>query len=150
MPALDVDGRRIQGTTKIARYLEETRPEPSLYPSDAGRRGKVEAAELWGEAVFQPMPRRFFRWVLRHDSDMRVSLAEGIGMPVPRLAAAANLPVVTLLGLAAGSTAEAVRGDLAQLPSVLDHVDALIEEGTIDADHRTAADFQILTTVQAR
>jgi len=149
VPALEVDGRRIQGTREIARYLEETQPEPSLYPADAERREAAKAAELWGEAVFQPIPRRIFRWVLRHDGDLRVLLAQAMNMPVPKLAAAANLPVVRLLGLASGSTAEAVRGDLAQLPFVLDHVDSLIAEGTIGAEPRTAADFQILTTVQA-
>ena len=149
VPALEVDGRRIQGTTKISRYLEEVQPEPSLYPADAERRKAAEAAELWGEAVFQPIPRRIFRWVLRHDSELRVLLAQAMGMPVPKLAAAANLPVVTLLGMAAGSTSEALRGDLAQLPFVLDRVDSLIEEGTIGAEPRSAADYQILTTVQA-
>jgi glutathione S-transferase len=149
VPALEVDGRRIQGTTEICRYLEESQPEPSLYPEDPELRRAVEAAERWGETVFQPIPRRIFRWVLRHDGDLRVLLAKAMGMPAPKLAAAANLPVVSLLGLASGSTAEAVRGDLLLLPSILDHVDYLIEDGTIGAERRTAADFQILTTVQA-
>ena len=149
VPALEIDGRQVQGTLEIARSLEEMRLEPSLYPADPAHREAVAAAERWGEAVFQPVPRRIFRWVLRRDGDLRLLLAKAMGMPVPQLAAAANLPVAGLLGVASGSTAEVVRGDLAQLPSLLDHVDSLIEDGTIGSEPRTAADYQILTTVQA-
>lgn len=34
VPALIVDGRRVQGSRDIARALEEARPEPPLYPAD--------------------------------------------------------------------------------------------------------------------
>lgn len=149
VPALEIDGHRIQGTIEIARYLEEMQPEPSLYPADTERGEAVRAAERWGEAVFQPIPRRMFRWVLRRDGDLRLLLARAMRMPAPQLAAAANVPIVSLLGLASGSTSEAVRGDLAMLPSILDQVDEMIEDGTIGAEPRTAADYQILTTVQA-
>lgn len=149
VPALEIDGRRVQGTLEIARVLEELQPEPSLYPADPHRRKAVAAAERWGEAAFQPVPRRIFRWVLRRDGALRQRLAKAMGVPVPQLAAAANLPVAGLLGLVSGASAEAVRGDLAQLPSLLDHVDSLIADGTIGQDPRTAADYQLLTTVQA-
>lgn len=149
VPALEMEGQRVQGTREIADYLERHKPEPSLYPAEKERGQAVRAAEEWGETVFQAIPRRIFRWVLRHDGDLRLLLAKAMGMPAPKLAATMNLPVVGILGIASGSTSEAVRADLAMLPSHLDHVDSLIENGTIGLEERTAADFQILSTIQA-
>lgn len=34
VPALKLDGRRVQGTRAIARALDEAQPEPSLFPAD--------------------------------------------------------------------------------------------------------------------
>src|SRR4051812_33934056 len=48
VPALKLDGRRIQGTREIARELERLRPEPPLFPSEPARRALVEEAERWG------------------------------------------------------------------------------------------------------
>ncbi len=36
VPVLTIDGRRIQGSRAISRELERLRPEPPLFPSDAG------------------------------------------------------------------------------------------------------------------
>ncbi len=35
VPALKLDGRRVQGSRSIARALEQLRPEPSLFPAGA-------------------------------------------------------------------------------------------------------------------
>jgi glutathione S-transferase len=40
-----------------------------------------------------------------------------------------------------------VRQDIARLPELLDHVDALIADGTIGTSEPNAADFQILASV---
>ncbi len=60
LPVLDVDGQRIQDSTRIARYLDEHRPEPALYPEDPQQRALVElwedlADELlyWYEVYFR-------------------------------------------------------------------------------------------------
>src|SRR5690242_20833417 len=60
VPALKVDGRRIQGSLEISRAIDALEPERPLFPAD--RREAVEEAEAWGERDFQPLPRRFFRW----------------------------------------------------------------------------------------
>ena len=57
VPALKIDGRRIQGSREIARELDRIQPEPPLFPEDAGARAKVEEAEAWGDD-FQEKPRR--------------------------------------------------------------------------------------------
>ena len=41
-----------------------------------------------------------------------------------------------------------MRDDLARSPALLDHVDALIAEGTIGGAEPNAADFQILASVR--
>ncbi len=50
VPALKIDGRRVQGSRRISRFLDELRPEPPLFPADPQRRAAVEEAERWGEA----------------------------------------------------------------------------------------------------
>src|SRR5260370_952805 len=76
VPALTLDGRRIQGSTSISRALDELRPEPALFPADRERRRAVEDAEAWGESELQPVPRRVYRWGLVRDRAMRRRLAE--------------------------------------------------------------------------
>src|SRR5215212_4051493 len=60
VPALALDGRKVQGSLAISRALEELKPDPPLFPAD--RRAAVEEAEAWGERELQPLPRRLFRW----------------------------------------------------------------------------------------
>lgn len=44
VPVLDIDGERIQDSTRIARWLDEHYPEPALYPREPLDRVQ---AELW-------------------------------------------------------------------------------------------------------
>src|SRR3954451_15913687 len=69
VPALKIDGRRVQGSLAISRAIEEMKPDPPLFPAD--RRTAVEEAEAWGEREFQPLPRRFFRWGVAYRPDLR-------------------------------------------------------------------------------
>jgi glutathione S-transferase len=62
VPALKLNGRRVQGSRAIARYLDELRAEPPLYPADPDRRMRVEDAERWGDERLQPVPRRIARF----------------------------------------------------------------------------------------
>ena len=71
VPALAIDGRRVQGSLRVSRALEELEPEPPLFPADPEQRSAVEAAERWGEAVLQPVPRNLFRWCLARDAAAR-------------------------------------------------------------------------------
>src|SRR4051794_24188277 len=64
VPALAIDGSRIQGSTSISRALDELVPEPPLFPHDPEHRRAVEEAEAWGESELQPVPRRMYRWGL--------------------------------------------------------------------------------------
>src|SRR4051794_33960196 len=48
VPALVIDGRRVQGSRNISRKLDVVKPDPLLFPSDREQRQAVEEAERWG------------------------------------------------------------------------------------------------------
>src|SRR5947209_11157339 len=62
VPALKLDGRRVQGSREIARVLDESWPDPPLFPADPEQRRRVEEAERWGEEQLQPVARRIGRF----------------------------------------------------------------------------------------
>jgi glutathione S-transferase len=148
VPALKIDGRRVQTSTKISRTLDEIKPDPPLFPSDPEQRSAVEEAERWGDAVYQPVPRRMFRWALSRDGDLRRHLIERDRMPAPGLISPAMQPVAMLFARMSGADEQRIRDDLAELPAHLDHVDGLIGAGTLDGETLNAADFQIATTTR--
>ena len=148
VPALKLDGRRIQHSRAISRALDEAYPDRPLFPLDPERRRRVEEAERWGEEVLQPVPRAIFRWCARTSQRVRERIAREAGMPAPTLLAAANKPVAWHLSRKVGADDERVRRDLAELPSLLDQVDRLIADGVIGGDDPNAADFQIGTSVR--
>jgi len=151
VPALRLDGRRIQGSREISRALDQLVPEPRLFPVDHQRRAAVEAAEQWGARELQPVPRKLFRWGVANRREMRVWMAREVArMPAPGLMAWANVPVARYFARVSAATDDEVRGALAALPSQLDRVDRLIAEGVIgDGAAPNAADFQILCSVRA-
>ncbi len=52
VPVLDIDGKRIQDSTKIVRYLEDTFPNlPPLYPTDPLQKAQVELWEDWSDEL---------------------------------------------------------------------------------------------------
>jgi glutathione S-transferase len=86
VPALEFDGRKVQGTRRISRFLDEVKPEPPLFPRDPDARARVEEAERWGEQVLQPVPRRLFRHLVLTSERSRIWLArEVMHLPFPRL-----------------------------------------------------------------
>src|SRR5918997_6453728 len=91
VPALKVDGRRIQGSLAISRALEELKPDPPLFPGD--RRAAVEEAEAWGERELQPLPRRFFRWGVAHRPHLARWTAGLAGMPAPGVTGTVSMPL---------------------------------------------------------
>jgi glutathione S-transferase len=149
VPALKVDGRKVQGSLNISRALDELQPEPPLFPSDPQQRAAVEEAERWGEAELQPLPRNIFRWAVARDQALRRNLAETVGMPAPSLLARLMKPVGWYFArVVSGVSEESIRSDVAALPSRFDHVDELIGEGVIGGDQPNAADFQIATSIR--
>src|SRR3954470_17949768 len=93
VPALRIEGRRVQGSLGISRALDALKPNPPLFPAD--RRAAVEEAEAWGEREFQPLPRRFFRWGLANRPDMRRHVFGNVAkIPVPGVAGTVMIPTL--------------------------------------------------------
>lgn len=149
VPAVKIDGRKVQTTRALARMLDELIPDPPLFPSDPARRASVEGAESWGDEMLQPVARRLAWGALKRDRSGLRSFIEGpiMGIP-PGLAAATAAPLVYGSARVNKATDEAVRADLITLPALLDQVDDLIANGIIGGDEPNAADFQIFTSVR--
>jgi glutathione S-transferase len=148
VPALKLDGRRLQGSREIARELDRIQPDPPLFPADKEKRAKVEVAEAWGDE-FQQKPRRFIWWAFKRDRAPMASYSEEarLGMPVG-LAVKTGGPIVSLSARFNGSTDENVRADLASLRGDLDRLDAWIAHGVIGAPEPNAADFQLAPSIR--
>jgi glutathione S-transferase len=153
VPALKLDGRRIQGSREIARALDERWRDPPLFPSDPELRARVQEAERWGDEELQPIPRRLFRFGVARDRDLRRWAAQVVGIPAPPLAAVVMQPAVvyyarTVEADGRSATDVGVRADLAALPALLQRVDQLLADGTLALDPPNAATLQVLSTVR--
>jgi glutathione S-transferase len=147
VPALKLDGRRIQGSREISVALDAYKSDPPLFPTDPDRRAAVVEAERWGDEVYQPVPRRIIWASMLRDRSTVASYLEGARLGVPvRIAALTAAPIIRAAVRLNRATDEAVRRDLADLPGLLDHVDGLIRAGVIGGPEVNAADFQIATS----
>jgi|SRR6476620_10006639 len=148
VPALKIDGDKVQGSRPIARELDRLRPEPPLLPADAEQRAAVEEAERFGDEELQHPIRQILWWGMKKDHAPLRSYSEGarIGMPIG-LAMKTAAPVVALAARFNEAGDENARQALAELPALLDKVDALIASGTINGPQLNAADFQIAPSI---
>lgn len=125
IPALTIDGRRLQKTRVISRALDVWQPEPRLFPTDPRQRAGVEDAERWGEGL-QDAVRRLSYCATRRTRPS----------------------VLTTLGsIRHRASAEAGRRDVEALPERLAQIDAWIETGVLGGDELNAADLQIAPSV---
>jgi len=144
VPALKIDGQRIQGSREIARELDRLAPEPPLFPADPGKRVAVEEAERWGDEVLQPPMRQILWWAIKRDKAPLRSYSEGAKLGIPiSLALKTAAPIVALSARFNEADDEHVRRGLAEMPAMLDRVDAWIAEGVLGGAQLNAADFQI-------
>ncbi len=149
VPALKLNGRKIQGSRQISRALDEIQPEPPLFPADAKQRAAVEEAERWGDEVLQSMPRRIIWNALSRDRSQLTTYSADAKLPVPApIANRSGGMVVALAKRRNNGTDENVQRDLAELPAVLDHVDSLIKDKVIGGKELNAADFQIAPSIR--
>ena len=147
VPALRLDGARLQGTRDISLALDALRPRPPLFPEDPAARRPVLEAEAWGDSVLQPVARRVIWAGLKRDRSTIASYLEGArtGIP-PALAAHTAAPVVAAAVRANNASDDQVHRDLVELPRLLDRVDELLADGVIGGAELNAADFQIATS----
>jgi len=149
VPALKLDGQRVQGSRAIAHELERAKPEPPLFPPGSEARAAVEEAERWGDEVLQQRARRILWWGLNRDRSTMGSYLEGSRLGVPLgLATRASAPIVALSVRFNHADDEHVQADLTDLPGNLDQVDGWIAKGVLGGKEPNAADFQIATSVR--
>jgi glutathione S-transferase len=144
VPALKIDGSRVQGSRQIARELDRLRPEPPLFPADPAQRAAVEEAERFGDEELQAPIRRLLWWGFKRDKQPMRSYSEGakLGIPID-LAIATGGPLIALSARFNEADDEHVRRDLAALPGMLQRIDDWIAAGVLGGSEPNAADFQI-------
>lgn len=147
VPAVVLDGRKLQGTLTISRALDELAPDPPLFPAE--RRAEVEEAESWAEATLQHVPRRAFRWALARRRSVRADGLRQLGVPLVPVASLAMAPMALAYVHLTGITDEVLERDVRSLPDWLDRADHLVSGGVIGGETPNAADFQIGSSVAA-
>jgi glutathione S-transferase len=148
VPALVMNGERVQTNIAIARFLDELQPDPPLFPPDSERRRAVEEVERWVDDVFQMVTRRV---VLAGALDWPGTLADQaqdgrmgpllwlrpwsrrVGMKLPQAVFKVNR--------------ETERRLLDELPAHLDRIDAWVEAGVLNGEELTAADYAVAANV---
>jgi glutathione S-transferase len=149
VPTLRVDGRQVKTNREIARFLDEFRPDPPLFPADPDRRRAVEEAERWGDEVFQMAARRLALAASTQGRDALVNRG-GDGRLGPLLwrnttVRLAGTRVLALFVFGAGARADEKLRE--ELPGQLDRIDDWIEAGVLNGDELNAADFMIAPSV---
>jgi glutathione S-transferase len=148
VPALIVDGRKVQTNRAIARALDEIVPEPRLFPADPAERADVETAELFGDEVFQQAVRRIVLWSLVNDPDSVTPDPEIGALPIPRnawLRRRLTRQSFEVFGI----TDAVVHDDFMALPEMMDRLDGFVAEGILNGPDLNAADFEIAPLIAA-
>ena len=149
VPAMKIDGRRVQGSREIARELDRLRPEPPFFPADPEKRVAVEEAERFGDEELQHPVRQLIWWALKRNKAPLRSFSEGAKLGIPiGIALKTAAPIVALSARFNEATDENVRADLAAFGGLLQRVDDLIAAGTLNDDELNAADFQIAPSIR--
>ena len=148
VPALKIEGEKLQGSREISQALDRIQPDPPLFPADPDKRAAVEDAERFGDEELQHPLRQLLWWGFKHEKENLRSYSEGAHMGVPiGLAVKTGGPLVALAVRFNEASDDNARAALAALPDLLDQVDAYIADGTIGGEQPNAADFQIATSV---
>lgn len=148
VPALKIEGDKVQGSRPVARELDRLRPEPPLFPADPAQRAAVEEAERFGDEELQHPIRQILWWGIKKDREPLRSYSEGarLGAPLGLLMKTAA-PIVALAARFNEASDENTRKALAALPAMLDKVDAWVESGVLGGEQLNAADFQIAPSI---
>jgi glutathione S-transferase len=145
VPALAADGERLSTNHGIARFLDDRHPEPLLLPADPERRRAVEEVEQWANGPLQMEARRILgAGVLRDPAEFSRSASDGrMGHLLYRHVLARRLiipRIATRVFAVDGTTDDEL---LAELPAMLDRIDAWIAEGVLGGDELNVADFMV-------
>jgi glutathione S-transferase len=149
VPAIKIDGGRVQGSREITRELERIKPEPPLFPADLDRRTAVEEVERFGDEDLQQRVRQILLWALRRNTAPLGSYLEGAKIGLPHgLGVKMAGPFIALDARSHEASDANVRRDISILPSMLQRIDDWIAEGVLGGEALNAADFQIAPSLR--
>lgn len=145
VPALAANGARISTNHGIARYLDERHPQPPLFPADPEQRAAVEEAERWANETLQMAARRIPGAAAVRDPAMFSQGSEDgrLGYLLYKQEWVRRLVVPRILGSVFAASGSKERDPIADLPALLDRVDAWIAEGVLGGEQLNAADFMV-------
>jgi glutathione S-transferase len=145
VPALAANGDRISTNHGIARFLDERHPQPPLFPADPEQRAAVEEAERWANETLQMAARRILgAAVVRDPTAFSRSAGDGrLGYLLYKRALARRLIVPRIFREVFATGPAADREVLAELPPILDRIDAWIADGILGGAQLNAADFMV-------
>jgi glutathione S-transferase len=143
VPGLTVGDERIHGSTEIFRRIEELAPENPLYPDGIAER--VREAEVWAAGDLQDFGRRI-PWGALYFRPERMGRMNGVEELDPAGTDFA-MKFVRATWKYHEITCEKIAADLERLPGMVDEIDGMAEQGLIDGEDPTAADFQIGSTI---
>jgi glutathione S-transferase len=146
VPALVIDGTRLQKNPAIARYLDERQPDPPLFPADPEHRREVEEAERWGDDEFQMSARRLIL-AASHRGAVVDDAEDGRLGPLLYRHRAMRKRMVPMIGrLVFNATPKTEPRLLDTLLPQLDKIDAWLESGVLGGERLYAADYMIATS----
>jgi glutathione S-transferase len=145
VPALAADGDRISTNHRIARFLDQQHPDPPLFPADPPQRAAVEEAERWANETLQMAARRIpGAAAVRDPVPFTRAAGDGrLGYLLYKRPLTRRLVVPRILRGVFASSPAAERDPVAELPAMLDRIDAWIEAGVLGGPELNAADFMI-------
>ena len=150
VPAMKIDGRKIQGSREIARELDRIQPEPPLFPADPEQRAAVEEAERFGDEELQHPIRQIDLVGAQEGQGAAAQLLEGAKLGIPiGLAVATAGPILALAArYQRGHRRERARATSRPCRACSQRVDDLIAAGVLDGEQLNAADFQIAPSLR--
>jgi glutathione S-transferase len=145
VPALDADGEKVSTNHAIARFLDERHSDPPLFPAEPERRAAVEEAERWANETLQMAARRIpGAAMIRDPAAMSRSAADGrLGYLLYKRALTRRLVLPPLFTAAFAVSKSPERDPAAELPEMLDRIDAWIADGVLGGEELNAADFMV-------
>jgi glutathione S-transferase len=145
VPGMTIDGEPVHGSRAILARLEAVRPEPPLFPAPIA--DAVRDAERWGDEHLQDLGRRLPWGALHFRPEALGTFAPG-GSPLDPAGTDFAMRVVRASWKYHAITAQRLADDLAGLPALIDHVDALAADGIVGGAEPNAADLQIGATIR--
>src|SRR5688500_14088302 len=131
VPALAANGHRISTNHGIARFLDERHPQSPLFPADPEQRAAVEQAERWANETLQMAARRIPGAAAVRDPAMfgRSAGNGRLGYLLYKRSLTRRLLIPRILRGVFAASPSPERDPVAELPTMLDRIDAWIADG---------------------